>query len=124
VHIDVDLARRHTGFPKAKLVRLLGNLRSLGFYCSTRVDSDHGENALGEPSELIVLEWHLLLGEIGGNLTALARTMILLAQSGYCEDHGHEAIRRADFAQLSSATEGEDTHPVGEDKEAAPEQAA
>jgi hypothetical protein len=110
VHINVDLARRNSGFPKSKLYRLLGQLRSLGFYCSTRMDDDHGEDQLGGPSELIVMEWHLLLSRVGGNLTALAHAMVRLAQVGYCDYHAEEALRRVDFGQLSSATTGEDVH--------------
>jgi hypothetical protein len=114
IHINVDLAKRITGYPRAKLLRLLGNVRSLGFLASLRTSTDHG--GIGGPSELIVLEWVLLRMPNGGNLTSLAQHVVLLAQDGYCAYHGREAIRRADFSQLASATERPDEH--GEDDDA------
>jgi hypothetical protein len=110
VHINLDLARRLTGFPKSKVLRLLGNVRSLGFTCSTREEEGHGEKELGGPSEMLVIRWNLLHTGIGGNLTGLAQDMVRLAQVGYCDFHGQEALRRVDFAQLASATENEDVH--------------
>jgi hypothetical protein len=40
VHIDTDLLRRLTGKSVARLKRLVGGVRSLGFECSIRESTD------------------------------------------------------------------------------------
>jgi hypothetical protein len=47
VHINVDLLRRHTGMSVARLKRLLGGVRSLGFECSIRESTDEESHVHG-----------------------------------------------------------------------------
>lgn len=109
IHIDIDLLKRLSGFPISKLKRLLAGLRSLGFYCSIQKSEEDHDQHLGQ-TDLFVLEWHLLIDEIGGNLTHLAVEIITAATEKYCEVHAMEALRRLDFSQLSEATRSEDEH--------------
>ncbi len=108
VHVDLDLLRRYTGFPVAKLKRLLGGLRSLGFYCSLR-DAHGCEDTIGG-SELIVVTWDHLLDMSSKKATLIAREIIVGATDDYCEDCGMQALQRLDFSQLASATMSEEQH--------------
>ena len=107
VHIDVDLLRRLSGKPVARLKRLLGGMRSLGFECSIRESTEdeaceHG-TVLGD-SYLFELNWVDLSD--GGEYPALlvASEMVAGATENYCEEHGALFLKRLDFSQLSSAT--------------------
>lgn len=114
IHIDLDLLRRISGFVPGKIVRLLGGLRSLGFYVDLYEDSDH--ESRGRPSRLIVIEWHDMTAdeEIGGNATLEAKEMIAGGVEGYCEEHALEKWRRLDFSQLASPTSSADVHNANE----------
>jgi len=103
IHINLDLLRRYTGFPRSKITRLLGKTRSLGFFCSVRTGKDAHDRYLGS-SEDVALEWHCLWEKIGGNLTKMAAGMMKIATKGYCEECGILALERLDFSRLSSAT--------------------
>ena len=107
VHIDVDLLRRRTGKSVARLKRLLGGVRSLGFECSIRESTEeeshvHG-TVLGD-SYFFELSWVDLSD--GGEYPALlvANAMVVGATENYCEEHGLLFLDRLDFSQLSSAT--------------------
>ncbi len=111
VHINTDLLRRITGMPPAKLKRLLGGLRSLGFTCRAKPESGgHGHAADGElgDSEMLELEWTNLNSddddeEAYPSLLA-AREMVIGATEGYCEEHGWPFLERLDFSQLATVT--------------------
>ncbi len=109
VHIDLDLLRRYTNFPPSKIKRLLGGIRSLGFYSSIRHDHEHGDEHLGK-SYIVVLEWHYLGIEYADNATIVAYEMITTGTSNYCDEHADEVLKRLDFSSLSSATIGEHKH--------------
>jgi hypothetical protein len=109
IHIELDLLRRHTGFPISKLKRLLGGLQSLGFYCLIR-DGEEDDGLLGSPLQVAVLEWHHTGTEYGGNATVVANEMILGVAEDFCEDHANETLERLDFSNLASVTSVEDTH--------------
>jgi hypothetical protein len=102
VHISIDLLKRESGFTPSKIKRLLGNLRSLGFYSKLREDRET-EGHLGE-QELLVLEWHDMSIDGIGNATDIASTMVDLGRKGYCLEHGLQALKRLDFSQLSEVT--------------------
>ena len=55
VHIDIDLLRRLTKFTPAKIRRIMGSIRSLGFSSSIK-NGCHHENELGD-SKMLYLEW-------------------------------------------------------------------
>ncbi len=109
IHIELDLLRRHTGFPISKLKRLLGALQSLGFYCVIR-DSEEDDGLLGSPLQVAALEWHHTGTEYGGNATVVANEMILGVAEDFCEHHANETLERLDFSNLASVTSVEDTH--------------
>ena len=108
IHINVDLLRRHTGKSVARLKRLLGDVRSLGFECSIRESTDEHSfvqgTLLGE-SYLFELNW-FDLSDREEEIPALvvASEMVSGATEGYCEEHGTEFLERLDFSQLASAT--------------------
>lgn len=108
VHIDLDLLRRLSGLSPLRIKSVLGQLRSLGIFCSVREEDDASPQHLGH-SELLVLEWHDMTEE-GGNTTDLVAAMIDGAIIGYCEEHGMEALRRLDFGQLAVVTATDDHH--------------
>lgn len=113
VHIDTDLLRRLTGKSVARLKRLLGGVRSLGFECSIRESTDdearvHG-TVLGD-SYLFELNWVDLSDEGEYPALLVAHEMIAGATENYCEEHGAEFLDRLDFSQLASATASKESH--------------
>ena len=113
VHINVDLLRRITGKPPARLKRVLGGLQSLGFTCRVREDRgthDHGVPELGK-SEMLELNW-IDLHDDDSDYPALmvAREMVIGATDGYCEEHGWPFLERLDFSQLATATATREFH--------------
>ena len=108
VHIDVDFLRRLSGKPVARLKRLLGGMRSLGFKCSIQESTEEKEcvhgTVLGD-SYLFELNW-VDLTDGGGEYPSLlvASEMVVGATENYCEEHGADFLERLDFSQLSSAT--------------------
>ena len=111
VHLAADLLRRYTEFPVSKIMRILGNLRSLGFSSSMREESHEGSEEAGtSPHQVIVLEYVVMRIPDGGNATEVARNMVHGGGRGYCQEHAMEALVRADFSQLSSNTTQQDTH--------------
>jgi len=113
VHINVDLLRRITGKPPARLKRILGGLRSLGFTCRVREDPgthDHGVPELGA-SEMLELEWMDLHDDDSDYPDLMvAREMVIGATDGYCEEHGWPLLERLDFSQLATATATRESH--------------
>jgi hypothetical protein len=107
VHIDIDLLRRLTKFTPAKIQRIMGGIRSLGFSCSIK-NSCHHEDELGD-SKMLYVEWHNMTEE-GGNATIVASEMIQGAIVDYCDHCGKGALERLDFSQLSSSTTVQDDH--------------
>lgn len=109
VHINLDLLRRFIGFPPSKIRRILGNIRSLGFYSSIRDDYEGGEEYLGK-SLTVILEWHYLGIEYSDNATRVGHEMIAGVIENYCDEHADEMLQRLDFSRLSSATTVEHKH--------------
>jgi TIR domain len=113
IHINVDLLRRLTGKPVARLKRILGGIQSLGFACSVRDSTEeeaqlHGET-LGN-SYMFELNWIDLSDNSGYPALIVAYEMVLVATANYCEEHGKEFLERLDFSQLASATVSEESH--------------
>lgn len=109
MHIEIDLLRRTTGFPKTQLIEIVGSLRSLWF--SSKIEKvDHCGEELGE-TELLIIEWEdqRIDGTLD-NYTVIPYEMISMALEGYCESCGHAALQRLDFSQLSSSTKTEEEH--------------
>ena len=114
IHINTDLLRRHTGMSVARLKRLLGGVRSLGFRCSVAEDTEHEASIPGETlgdTYLFYLKW-LDLSDRDGDFPELlvAHEMIAGATENYCEVHGAEFLDRLDFSQLASATASRESH--------------
>ena len=112
IHIYIDLLRRVTGIPAARLKRILGGLHSLGFTCSIR---EEHEATLERPKQLgqaplFQIEWVDLLGGSDHPEMLVAKEMIFTTMDEYCETCSHNAIRRLDFSSLASATTSEDEH--------------
>jgi hypothetical protein len=105
MHINVDLLSRITGYAKPKCIRLLSNIRSLGFYCSTRRQK-HDADEIGDDDTIVVLEWHDMTtaSDAGGNATAVAAAMMQTSDFAHCEECSATALRALDFSHLSSAT--------------------
>jgi hypothetical protein len=99
VHVDIDLLRRHTGFPVSKIKRILGRISSLGFSCW--IDTEHRcwDSELGG-APTVFLKW----SRGGKNLTKIAMAMISSALEDYCPECGFQALMRLDFSQLASST--------------------
>ena len=119
IHIHADLLRRLTGMSIARLQRLLGDVRSLGFRCSLRENCKHKtdspESILGD-SDFFYLQWFNFRGEEeyieDEELPALmvVSDLIDTATEGYCEEHGSEFLNRLDFSQLATATYSVESH--------------
>ncbi|WP_407691048.1 TIR domain-containing protein [Rubrobacter marinus] len=111
MHIYVDLLRRVTGLPPAKLKRVLGGLNSLGFTCTIREDHEDAferSAQLGQ-APLFQIEWVDLVGnEFEYPEMLVATETIFGAVDGCCEACGVGAIRRLDFSHLASATVSEE----------------
>ncbi|MXW06765.1 MAG: TIR domain-containing protein [Gammaproteobacteria bacterium] len=107
IHIDADLLRRVTGMSVPKLKRLLGGLRSLGFECSLREETEeaHGAHSqcelLGD-SYYFDLNW-VNLGDLNEFPPLLvAAEMVVVATQNYCECCGADSLLHLDFSQLAS----------------------
>lgn len=105
VHINLDLLRRVTGRTPARLRGVLGGLRSLGFQCSVRDDTEHhrGEVQLGR-SKTVVLKWEDLADDSDYPATLVAREMVYGATEDYCEECGWVLLERLDFSPLATST--------------------
>jgi len=108
VHINIDLLRRASGFTQAKIMRILANLRSLGFYILLREDHET-EGHIGK-DEMLVLEWSDMNPEGLEWSTRIAHAMIHGATYGYCDVHAMVALRKLDFSQLAESTTVIDHH--------------
>lgn len=108
VHVNIDLLGRISKITPSKIIRLLGKIQSLGFFSSLREDMET-EGHFGK-NEMLVLEWHDMNPYGRGNVTDVASAMIRGAINGYCEHHGHEALKNLDFSQLAEVTSVIDDH--------------
>jgi hypothetical protein len=109
IHISIDLLSRCSGFPEAKIVRLLGNLRSLGF--SSKVRPHTNDGFLGS-DPVVELSFHVMQMDYEGpdNSTIVLNEMMLGGADGYCSEHAIPLLERADFSQLASVTTKPDEH--------------
>ena len=114
VHINIDLLRRVTRFPPAKIKRLFSAVKSLGFSCSLRDDHLHEEGTLGS-STLLVITFAALSSSVepGDDETNVAVEMVQEAVANLCETCGVKALLNADFSQLASATAETERHSRG-----------
>ena len=113
VHVPTDLLRRITGKSVARLKRLLGGVRSLGFQCTIRERTEHQSEMPGVilgDSDFFYLNWLNLSGERQISSLSVAMEMIAGATEDYCEEHGTEFLERLDFSQLASATSSKESH--------------
>lgn len=110
VHIDIDLLRRVTDFPRSKIKRVLGKLSSLGFEIGIKQERGHHQNQLGGPSELVYVVWSDRSVHDSGNGTEIADAMFKVVMANYCTTHAEEALEKLDFSSLSSTTVSPDAH--------------
>lgn len=110
VHMNLDLLRRITEYPRNKIIRILGRLSSLGF--TARIDNQYVEDNFHHQSEVLVLEWHdMSVNEDAfGNATLEAEAVITVASEGYCSEHALKKLMRLDLSQLSTATVTQEKH--------------
>jgi TIR domain len=108
-HINLDLLRRETGFPIAKLRQILGNLSSLGFIC--RIKSEKGHNEL-LVQHVAYMEFIALKVEVeqDGPHNALVQAVFEETAEHLCGDCAHKALLAADFSQLASSTMETEKH--------------
>jgi len=102
-HINMDLLRRETGFPVAKLRQVLGNLSSLGF--TSRIKEEKGRHEL-LPQFVVHVEFHALrvsVEELGPHNAIVAAVFEEMSEY-LCSDCVRKAFMAADFSQLSSST--------------------
>ena len=113
IHIHTDLLSRVTDKSVARLKRILGGVRSLGFVC-TICEGTESENCIpGTPlgsSDYFYLVWINLRGDRQLSSLQVAREMIVGATEDYCEEHGSEFLKRLDFSQLASSTATSESH--------------
>ncbi|SRR6266446_763883 len=102
-HINLDLLRRETGFPIAKLRQVLGNLSSLGFTC--RIKEGKGRDEL-LPQFVVQMEFHALRVSVEqlGPHNAVVAAVFEEMREYLCSDCVRKAFLAADFSQLSSST--------------------
>lgn len=113
IHINIDLLRRLTGRSIAKLKRILGGIRSLGFESSVAESCEEEHDIKSENlggSWMFVLNWVDLSDPSEYPSLVVAHEMVIGATENYCEEHGNEFLKRLDFSQLASATATEDDH--------------
>ena len=113
IHISTDFLHRLTCKSVARLKRLLGGVRSLGFRCSFRESTDeevdvHG-TLLGD-YYLFELNWVDLSDESEYPALLVAHEMVMGATENYCEEHGGKSLDRLDFSQLANATASKESH--------------
>ena len=109
VHIDLDLLRRITGMPPAKIKRVTSGLQSLGFCPSVRTSHDPNDPT-DRSGPVLVLEWQNMSLSDGGNHTFLANEIIQCATDNYCSEHAKLMFERLDFGQLATSTTIADQH--------------
>ena len=119
IHINTDLLRRLTGKSVARLKRILGGIRSLGFRCSVRESSAEEDQLHGLHEEILGDSWMFEVNWVDLSDVSdfpdlsVANEMVYGVTENYCEEHGREALKRLDFSQLASATASEDQHGKG-----------
>jgi hypothetical protein len=103
-HISLDLLRRITQLPAAKVRHILGGIQSLGFHAELPAEND--------PHDLVRLRWKhwspqlaaVCAAKDSANFTFVAEAIVKIITEGYCDEHAAEMIRKLNFAPLSSAT--------------------
>ena len=117
MHIDIELLRRHTGFTRSKLRRILSGINALGFTSEIWFDKDRDVRHLGV-TELVVIKWGPRQSDLPRNASDIVRAMLVVGMDGLCKKHGLAALERLDFSQLALATYSEDNHLEGIEGEA------
>ena len=114
IHINTDYLRRLTGKPVNELMKLLGDVRSLGFVCAVKDREDHkdfcAEGEILGSFRVFELCWSDLLAiETKYPPLFIAREMILEVSERYCECCLRSGRDEIDFSFLSNANDsGED----------------
>ncbi len=109
VHIDLDLLRRITGIPPAKIKRITSGIQSLGFNHFVRA-SHNPDDPTDRSGPVLVLEWQNMILPNGGNHTYLANEIIQCVTDNYCSEHAELMFKRLDFGQLATSTTIADEH--------------
>jgi hypothetical protein len=102
-HTNLDLLRRVTGFPVAKIRKLVAGMRSLGFYSRPRIENG------GDVLE-VVFDPLSVAVEPKGDETGVAVEMVLGIGDNLCPDCSGKALLDADFSQLASVTTQKEIH--------------
>ena len=114
LHINTDLLRRYTGKSVARLKRVLGGVRSLGFRCSMSKALEHEVEVPGARlghADLFYLTWanlHVDAPEFPE--MEVVSAVIEGATDGLCDECGTRFLERLDFSQLASATASDESH--------------
>jgi len=108
-HINLDLLRRETGFPVARLRQILGCISSLGFTC--RIKSEKGRNEL-LVQYVAYMEFNALKGAVEGPgpHNALVEAVFEETAEHLCSGCTRRALFAADFSQLASSTMQTEKH--------------
>jgi hypothetical protein len=111
IHINLDLLRRVTGFPPARATSILGGLRSLGFYIRLRDEPNSHQAVLGSDT-IAEITFSALTSAVEprDDETGVVAEMLHGAAEDLCEECGLNALMRADFSQLASATKDKERH--------------
>ncbi len=116
IHINVDLLQRHTEKPVARLKRLLGGARSLGFECAIREGEADTPCSAGAPlgeAWFFDLHWHdFTFDEDRPSPLEVAYEMVVGAAADQCEACSIKSLRRLDFSSLGHATRSADPHLI------------
>jgi hypothetical protein len=110
VHMSLDLLRRELGLPLAQVTELLGSVHALGFTIQLQDPEPGDAHELRGEDKMVVATWSNLTDVFDGEPTNVAYYVINCATQNFCEEHGHDALRRLDFSQLASATTTADEH--------------
>jgi TIR domain len=104
IHINLDLLRRVTTFPVAKIKKLITGLRSLGFYSRLRSERDHGD--------LIEVVFNSLSSSVEpkNDETGVAVEMVHGMGEDLCGECCLKALMEVNFSQLASVTTEKELH--------------
>jgi len=111
VHISLDLLRRLTKFPVAKIKKIAGGLKSIGFTSRIRESEHDRERSLGK-NPTLVITFHALLSSVEprGDETGAASHIVEVISNDLCAECATSALLRADFSQLAKVTSESEEH--------------
>ncbi len=107
IHMSLDLLRRFTGLPRAQIIECLRAVRVLNFRAKQRPPVHNLEEGDLAPDDVdITLSFGSPQRPEAADATKVARHTARAAADHFCEDHGLEVLKRADFHHLSFIPEG------------------